>query len=169
MPRLILMCAPSFAGKTTLSKRIAARLGCPRVSLDEINGERGLDGGAGIPVEEWEKTSWIAIDRVRSILRRGQDVVVDDTACFRFLRDRYREAASECGAVVRIVYIDVPETELRRRIAANRQTRDRPDIADEVFQSHFETFEVPGTDEEPLIFHPREDPEVWIRDQLLVG
>lgn len=169
MARLILMCAPSFAGKTTLSKLIAARLDGRRVSLDEINDDRGLDGGAGIPAEEWERTSGIAIERVRAHLLRDRDVVVDDTACFRFLRDRYREVARACGAALEIVYMEAPEAELRRRIAHNRRTRERGDIADAVFDSHIATFERPASDEEALVFRPDDDPESWIRKHLLSG
>lgn len=54
-PLLVVMCGRSFSGKSTLA--LADRLGAQRVSLDAINEERGLRGGADIPVSEWMRTN----------------------------------------------------------------------------------------------------------------
>ncbi len=42
MPRVYILCGLPFAGKTTLARTLAQHLDLPRVSIDEINGERGL-------------------------------------------------------------------------------------------------------------------------------
>jgi predicted kinase len=54
------MCGLSFSGKTTLARKIVEWLQCAYISLDEISAERGLWGGYGIPVEEWERTHALA-------------------------------------------------------------------------------------------------------------
>jgi predicted kinase len=56
MKTLYLMCGLSFSGKTTLARKIVERLQCAYISLDDINAERGLWGGDGISVGEWERT-----------------------------------------------------------------------------------------------------------------
>jgi hypothetical protein len=49
------MCKLSFSGKTTLARKIVEWLQCANISLDDINAERGLWGGDGIPVDEWKR------------------------------------------------------------------------------------------------------------------
>jgi len=48
-----LMCALSFAGKSTFGVLLAEELDGQVISLDIINTERGLDGRQGIPLQEW--------------------------------------------------------------------------------------------------------------------
>ena len=79
MPTVFLMCGLTFSGKTTVAKRIASDFGCDYLSLDDINDERGLWGGHGIPAEEWERTHQIALERMSERLEQGSCVVVDDT------------------------------------------------------------------------------------------
>ena len=82
-----------FSGKTTLGKAIAKYLDVPYVSLDEINEARGLFGGDGIPVEEWEKTHYLAMQQSVKLMKTGVDIILDDTNCFRWLRDRFLNGA----------------------------------------------------------------------------
>src|SRR5688572_3242756 len=98
MTRLLGMCGLSFAGKTTLAREIVRLVGAEYISLDDINEERGLYGGDGISRHEWEKTSFIAVERMAPVLEAGRDVLLDETLCFRWLRDRYVVVAGRCGA-----------------------------------------------------------------------
>lgn len=54
---------------------------------------------------EWLLTHEIACSRVEASLRRGDSVVVDDTNCFRSLRDSYRAVSSRYGARAIIVHV----------------------------------------------------------------
>lgn len=158
MPHLLLMCGPAFSGKTVVSNAIERELGCVRVSVDEINAERGLPpGGEGLPPEAWETSSLDASSRVRAALAAGRDVVLDDTCCFRFLRDRYRSVAGDLGVPTLVLYLDVPVADLERRRAATREAHDRSDVVDEVFRPHLETFEHPDADEDVLVFRPADE------------
>ncbi len=169
MRHLLLMCGPAFSGKTVISTAIERELGCVRVSLDEINSERGLPpGGEGLPPEAWEASSRAAVSRVRAALEAGRDVVLDDTCCFRFLRDRYRDAADELGALTLVLYMDVPVAELERRRAANREHPSRPDVDDDVFRPHLETFERPDADEDVMVFRSADDGIDAFVDQVLM-
>jgi predicted kinase len=92
------MCGLAFSGKSTLALRIARELSIHVISLDAINHGRGLRGGEGMSIAQWEETSAIAMDRLRARLREGESVVVDDTFSRRFLCDRCKAVALELGA-----------------------------------------------------------------------
>ena len=68
MQTLYLLCGMPFSGKTTLGKSIAEYLSSPYISLDKINEARGLYGGDGIPIEEWEKTHLLAMQQLQSLM-----------------------------------------------------------------------------------------------------
>lgn len=157
MATVFLMCGLTFSGKTTVAKRIASEFGCGYLSLDDINEERGLWGGRGIPVEEWERTHEIALARMRERLDRGACVVVDDTNSLRWLRDRFRTVAEEGGHDILLVYVTAPLEEIRQRMAQAERTRERRSVADEVFEDHVEWFEEPGTDESPVVHRSGEN------------
>jgi predicted kinase len=86
MKTLYLMCGLSFSGKTTLARKIVERLQCAYISLDNINTERGLWGGDGIPIEEWERTHALARERLATWMATGKDAVVDDVNNLRWPR-----------------------------------------------------------------------------------
>jgi predicted kinase len=71
MPRLFAMCGLSFSGKTTLARAISVAVDAEYVGLDDIDEERGLRGGDGIPDDEWAKTSLTAVERLGRILSAG--------------------------------------------------------------------------------------------------
>src|SRR4029079_3355962 len=94
---LYLLCGLAFSGKSTLAAALSRLTGAVVVSLDEINASRGLYGGMGIPDEDWGRTHTEALSLVEAALRAERSVVVDDTNCFRFLRDNYRQIADRRG------------------------------------------------------------------------
>ena len=63
----------SFSGKSTLARKIIERLRCAYISLDDINAERGLWGGDGIPLEEWERTHALAREGLATWMGTGKD------------------------------------------------------------------------------------------------
>jgi predicted kinase len=149
-PTLVVMCGLSFAGKSTVAAGLARELNADVVSLDAINAERGLDGGQGIPVEEWSTTNDIAHERVAQLLRERMPVVVDDTGSPRFLRDEWRVVAAGTDARFALVWVRIDEAEQRRRVILNRALGERHDVTDTVLDEHVAGFEAPGTDEHPL-------------------
>lgn len=167
MGTVYMTCGLAFAGKTTLARALAGRLGCAVVSLDEINRERGFpDGGVGLPAKVWAETHGIAVARVEGLLREGGDAVVDDTCCFRFLRDDYREAAARHGARALVVRVDTPRDEIEARRRRNRASGERNQVFDEVFDGLVRTFEWPQKDEEVAVWDGREAIDGWL-DRLL--
>ncbi len=142
-----IMCGLAFSGKSSAAQRVAEILSCVLISLDAINHERGLDGGEGIPVEEWERTSHIAMERLEVALRGGRSIVVDDTFSHRFLRDRCRAVAERSGSRFLILYMDTPLPVIEARRLANDRNPTRHRVRDEVFAAHRDGFQHPAAGE----------------------
>jgi len=162
---LYILCGLPFSGKSTLAAALARWAGGEVVSLDAINAERGLFGGDGIPVEEWERTSAMAVRRAEEWLAGGTAVVLDDTTSRRFLRDRYRELAGRVGARAVLVYLDISPAEIRRRRARNEETGERRGLVDAVFDDTAATFEAPGPDEVRITYRG-EKLDTWLEEHL---
>lgn len=163
---LYLLCGLAFAGKTTLASLLSRHAGAEVVSLDEINASRGLHGGEGLPDEEWVRTHQEALRQVESTLAAGRSVVVDDTNCFRFLRDNYRAVAEAKGARTIVLYLDRPLDLLLDRIRENEETRSRASIKIPILLHLAQKFEPPGPDEEAMVV-PNDVPlEVWVARQF---
>lgn len=167
MHRMLLLCGPAFAGKTTLARGLVEALDAHLVSLDAINEERGVGyGGDGLLAEVWQQTLEFALDRLADFMASGRDVVIDDTSCYRWLRDAYREIARRRGYRDTVILLDTPVAEIERRRRANRLSGGRRDLRDEVFAQHMESFEYPEPDEPTVVFRPDHRPELWIADHL---
>ncbi len=162
MAALYIMCGLAFAGKTTVARALAGRLDGAVVSLDEINAARGLRSGEGVPVEEWERSHRVAAAEADALLARGTAVVIDDTGCFRWLRERYREGARRRGHDVVVVFVDAPEAEARRRLLENAATGRRHGVRVEVFDAHARSFEPPDADEPAVVFGPGDELGEWL-------
>ena len=134
------------------------------MSLDEIIAERGLpDGGTGLPPEVWQAAHEEALRRLDGHLREGRSAVVDDTSCFRFLRDNYREVAARQDAQAKVVFLDVDLEEVQRRRRENEKTQARNAVSEEVMQGLIDSFEYPGEGEEVLAYRPDEEVQVWLQ------
>lgn len=157
-----LLCGMAFSGKTTLASTLARHARAVIVSLDEINASRGLHGGTGIPVEEWARTHQEALSQVERFLAAGRSVIVDDTNCFRFLRDNYRAVAERHGARTITIYLDRPLDLLLERIRENERTGARPPVTEPVLRELAEKFEPPGPDEEAFFLPLDVAIETWV-------
>jgi predicted kinase len=152
-----------FSGKTTLGKSVAKYLDCPYISLDEINEIRELYGGDGIPVEEWEKTHFLAMQQLHSLMASEQNIVLDDTNCFRWLRDRFRDFGAQYGYQTTLIFLDVPLAEIWSRIKINNQTQTRYQVKPEIITEMAKTFESPQADERIINYSPKQSIDDWIR------
>jgi len=162
MKTLYLLCGMPFSGKTTLAKSVSEHLHCPYISLDEINEQRGMKGGDGIPVEEWEKTHSIAINVLYELMPTEQDIVLDDTSCFRWLRDRYRTIGNQYSYQTIIVYLDIPLLEIRKRMQENEKTKVRLSVRQDIIEVMAKTFEQPQVDEIAVRYTLGQSIQEWI-------
>ncbi len=156
------MCGLAFAGKTTLGSQLAERRGAVIVSLDQINAERGLHGGIGIPGEEWVRTHREALSRLESLLEDGASVVIDDTNCFRWLRDNYREVASRFGIQTTVIHLEVTLEEAMKRCMQNNNEPTRSIVTEHVLRDLASKFEIPQADERVAAYRSTEDIDLWL-------
>ncbi len=169
-PVRYLMCGLAFSGKTTLARKLARRLTLVHVSLDQINAARGLPpGGSGLPAEEWGRSHALAERRLAAAFAAGRGAVLDDTGCFRRLRDRYRGLAARHGVPTTVVFVDTPPPEIRARMAQNASRATRPGMDGGVFERHLAEFQPPDPDEDVVRFTPRDEPLSWIAENLATG
>jgi predicted kinase len=161
---LVLMCGLTFSGKSTVARTIAQTLDAELVSLDDINDERGLWGGHGIPLEEWQRTHEVARTRLRTALTADQAVVLDDTSNLRLLRDGYRELAYACDAPFALVFVGTPLEHIRERRSEASATGDRRSVDDAVFAEHAASFEEPQPDEMALVHRPNDSLDALLTD-----
>ncbi|MBP7146602.1 MAG: ATP-binding protein [Acidobacteria bacterium] len=162
MKQLYLMCGLAFAGKTTLGSALCERLGAGWISLDEINAGRGLHGGLGIPVAEWARTHRLALEQLAALAERGSPIVLDDTNCFRWLRDSYREIAAAHGYVTTVVLFDVPLALALERLRANDDDRARAPVREDILRELARTFEYPAQDERVVRLPAGEPLSAWL-------
>jgi len=148
---LVVLSGISFAGKSTLATALGAALPATVISLDEINAERGIHGGDGIPVDEWVTTNGIARERAAAFLAAGITVVIDDTTSRRFLRDEWRSLAESVGTRSILVWVVIAPDAQRQRVEFNRREQNRRDVIDTVMAEHLSTFESPEEDEGALV------------------
>ena len=163
--QVVLLCGPSFSGKSTLARHLASRLSSHYISLDEINAERGLHGGFSIPASEWQRTHLLAVAALEQALATAacSAVVIDDTNCYRFLRDAYRRVASRFGALVVTVAIRIAPVQLLSRVTLNREESIRRGVSSPQLEHQIATFEWPAQDEAPCLYYSPDEPiESWV-------
>jgi len=165
---LVLLCGTAFSGKTTLAIQLHEREAFTIVSADWIHGEWGNE--QPISDEQWAAVHKEVLARAERLLSNGSRVVIDDTSCYRFLRDDFRNLARRTGVDFRLVVLRIDSEEVLRRLAGNRQNPNRHDVPDDIIARHLATFEWPAEDESPLMIDARmsaEDVYQAICSQLL--
>ena len=83
MPKLIIIRGPLGVGKTTISKKLAAKIDAEYISIDQIIEEHKLDqatDGQGIPVENFIKGNEIVLPKIKDVLQQSRSVILD--GCF---------------------------------------------------------------------------------------
>ena len=160
----ILLCGPSLAGKSTVCERIAVELHAAVICADAINAERGLPFGAeGLPESVWAETLRLQLDQVREHARSGRSLVVDDTLCYRWLRDRFRAAAAAVGLVPRLLVLMPSRDELLARHALLSRNGGRPLLSLRRLIEHLDAFEWPTQDEAAVDISTPALLDAWFR------
>jgi predicted kinase len=161
--RVYFLCGPSLAGKSTACRRIAESLGAAVISADAINAERGLPFGAeGLAESVWAATLRLELLALRRFATEGRSVIVDDTQCYRWLRDRLREEAAVLGLPATLLLLAPSRDELLARHAALALTRKRPVLSRASFVAHLESFEWPTAEEGAVDIGSAESLSAWL-------
>jgi predicted kinase len=113
IPRLVLVCGLPGAGKTTLARRLEAKMPAVRLCPDEWLAALGINLWDEAPRDRLETQFWLL---ARRLLALGQSVILESGFWLRADRDEKRLGARALGAAVELRYLDVPLDELYRRI-----------------------------------------------------
>nr|WP_241248821.1 ATP-binding protein [Nocardioides sp. KC13] len=147
-PRVVMMCGPGGAGKTTYAKRLE-REGWTRLSFEVEFWDRGVT-----TMPSAELVAEVAADLKARLLRHvaaGNDVVLDFGFWFRRQRDEYRALLAPQGIVPETVYIATSLETILARVGDRhgRRADDWP-LTEQTATEYFEQFEPPTPDEGPL-------------------
>lgn len=153
LPEVVIICGVSGSGKTSFSRRLE-KDGYRRISLDEYIDRHHGETFPDLPDEQQRQIFASAAaglaDMAADSIRRGEKIVVDSTMCKRAARDRMRAVCKSLDAECRFIYLDVPYSELARRLALRRGTGPNDRIVpEERLKGFCRGFEVPDRAKEP--------------------
>ena len=94
------------------------------------------------------KNAAYRLRRLHRPLRRGATVLVDDTNCFRRIRDGYRHVATRHAHRCRVLWLAVPVED---------------GVDDAVLDRLAAAFEWPAADEDVLRYRPGDGADAWLR------
>jgi predicted kinase len=152
-PRLVLMCGPAGAGKSTQARRLEAQ-GCTRLSIDDLLWSHGYTEHPA-PEDAAARVAAELAQQVAALLDQGRDVVVDRAFASRASRDEYRRLGAEHGAVVEVVFVSTPREVALARVAGRAGSHAHDIVLPpEVAAGYYDGFEIPVPDEGPLTVVP---------------
>lgn len=143
----------SGCGKSTFGSALAADSGARFVEGDDLHGGANTAKmQAGIALTDDDRWPWLdrIVAAVNDALGEGASVVATCSALRRTYRDRLRAGIT---APVRFVLLDVPQQELRRRVASRAHF-----MPPELLDSQLATLEWPDADEPVAIVQPPSAP-----------
>ncbi|MBI2515352.1 MAG: ATP-binding protein [Opitutae bacterium] len=167
MPSAYLLCGPSLAGKSSLGRQIVSSLGAVVSSADAINVRRGLPfGGEGLPESVWAETLEQQLADLRELGTAGKSAVVDDTLCYRWLRNRFRAAAQAAGLEAKLLLLRPTTAEILARREQIERDNSRPLVSLSRLNEHLATFEWPIPEEGAIDVTTLERQSAWLRAEL---
>lgn len=162
-PCVYILCGLPFAGKTTLARTLAARLGWVHLEVDAFNraGGRGLRGEQ-LTRQDWIATYRAAYHQLDELLHTGQTVLYDATNFRQAQRQRARQIAARHSAATYVLYVTTPPPVAQHRLEHNRQHPNRADVHDLDFMAVSAQFQPPTADEHVLRYNGSEPIADWI-------
>ena len=145
-PPVLVVMGVSGAGKSTIAKAVAERLGWTFLEGDDLHPAANVAKmKSGRPLDDADRAPWLGAIAAW-IDRQAQAGVPAVVACSA-LKRRYRQVLTDGRPFVRIVYIEGDQEIIRERIA----TRKHRYFPAALLGSQFEALEPPGPDERPIV------------------
>lgn len=164
-PLQYLLVGLPFSGKTTLVKELVNKLEFAHINLDEVKGEFGYKdiSDDDVPDEVWKKIFEETDKRLVKYLKEGKNVVHETAYTTRAWRDKFCKVAKDAGFETKVVYLKIPESVARKRWLENKQTNKRYHTPDSVFEESVRDFEIPGENENVIIYDQNIPLKEWIK------
>lgn len=142
------------AGKSTVGRALAARLGCAFAEGDAFHPKENVAKmAAGEPLTDADRAPWLdaLADHLDGWQTAGQNGVLACSA----LKRAYREVLAAPAPALRFLYLKGAPELLRARLAARRDHYMPPTLLD----SQLATLEEPGLDENAIVLTIDGDPD----------
>ena len=163
-PGLVVLCGLPFAGKSTLARDLAARLGMRHVEIDAIVREQGGRFGPDpLPRAAWVAAYREGHRRLGELLARDEPAVWDAVSFRWSHREALRRLATRAGRASRLVWVDPSAAEIARRRLENRVVPRRGDVPEAEFAGVVAGFQAPRPEEGAT----RYDPAMMTLDDLV--
>jgi predicted kinase len=147
--RVIFMCGPSGAGKTTYAQRLETE-GMVRLSFDVEMWRRGIST-VPLPADVRDDIEADLRARLLELVAADIDVVLDFSFWSRRMRDDYRKLLEPAGVLPETIYLATErETVLSRMRARRGGHSDDFVLTEDLVAQYFDNFEPPAPDEGPL-------------------
>ena len=143
-PTLHLICGLPGSGKSTLARELEAKHSALRLTPDEWLAELGESVHAEKTRAAIEKIQWSIAQRALAL---GVDVILEFGFWSREERVRFRSEAHSIGAETKLYYMDVPISELKKRIARRNQSLVQDRMDPEKIEEWALIFEAPSVEE----------------------
>ena len=154
---LIMTCAPSGCGKSSMAAELAFQLGLEHFSTDierkRMAGIAPGEHGGDIYTPEWNRQTYQRLENLaREKLSKGSSVVIDGTFIRRSNRDAFAALARTAGCDLVILRLDCPPETVRKRLETRAQeTYSYSDGTWEVYVQQSSMIEEPDSSEGVVI------------------
>jgi gluconokinase len=114
---IVVVMGVSAAGKTTIGRRLAQRLGCEFVDADDYHPpENVAKMAAGVPLEDADRWPWL--ERLNALMREHASAGRDAVLACSALKEAYRAKLRRGIDDFRLVYLRGSFEQIHARIAA---------------------------------------------------
>jgi len=163
--KLYILTGLPYAGKTTLTNELVNRFGFSVVSVDEFIDEKGFE------VEQMSQDDWGLVysktyERLKKYLTDGKTVILDIGNLKRSERETARRIAESMGVEHKLIYVNTPIEEVKKRREANQQTQERGHLEDATINRALSMFEEPTPDEKPTFYNQPVNLDSWIKENI---
>lgn len=137
-------------GKSTFAKKLADKLDCKRISMDDVYAEMN-DGRAAVNLRKEERAKLLEItwQKIADEVLANKDVIFDAGSWSRKNRDDSRARATALGAKYKFYSLDCdPETAWQRVLKRNETKQAGSEYPKSYFDEKFKYFNPMQEDEE---------------------
>lgn len=144
------------------------QLGATRIDLDEIKfaifGKDIVD--EDLNQKDWDQVYEKMYPEIEDVLKSGQSVIHDTGNFTKYERGLVRKIGEKTKARIFTIFIDTPYKVCKSRQEENKITNKRFKVSDESFESAVNEMELPGKDENPLVYKNGTSHSEWIKENF---
>lgn len=163
--KLYIMCGLPYSGKSTLTKKLVEKFNFSVASMDEVIDERGFEI-TEMAQEDWNYVYTQGYERLKNMLSEGKTVILDLGNLKRSERDTARRIAESMDILYKLIYVNTPIEEIRRRRLKNTETKERGHLEDISMERALNMFNEPKEDENPILYNSEMNLEKWIEANI---